>query len=79
MPSLSHEPAPGEGPEVAGVAYGPLREVHPDRIVLASRTVYLPDGMTCGLSPGTYVAVVYRTDRNDRPEVVSVKQARPSE
>jgi hypothetical protein len=61
-----------DGPAV-GVCFGRLTEVHPDRIVVANRTVYLSACMKCRHASGIYVQVVYRVDASDRYELVSLK------
>lgn len=54
-------------PDAHGVTVGPLMAAHPDRIVLANRTFFLPDGLKCDFPPGTPLQVIY-TERDGRRE-----------
>jgi hypothetical protein len=55
-----------------GVIIGPLRESHPDRIVLADRIFWLRDGMACLYPLGTLVEVLY-TERAGRCTVDRIR------
>ena len=51
-----------------GVIVAPLKEAHPDRIVLSDRTFFLRDGATCNYAPGTPLEVAY-TELDGRRDV----------
>ena len=80
MDAASGSQARGE--ERPGVAHGLivaiLREVHPDRIVVGERTLFLREGQDCRYPPGTYLEVLYavRQDGRSEAERISVVQPR---
>jgi hypothetical protein len=56
------KPARGESGNATlahGVMVGPLKEVHPDRIVVGSYMFSLRDGVQCSYLPGTRLQVFY--------------------
>jgi hypothetical protein len=56
------QPARGENGNATvahGVMVGPLKEVHPDRIVVGSYLFSLRDGVQCSYPPGTRLQVVF--------------------
>jgi hypothetical protein len=72
------QPARGDGEGVAhGVIYAPLLEVHPDRIVVGGRTIFLLDGKTCTYKPGTSLEVLY-AEKNGRAEAETITPVKPT-
>lgn len=57
-----------------GVILGPLRELYADRIVIAERTLFLPDGEPCHHVVGVILEVLY-TEKNGRAYVDKVSLA----
>ena len=57
--------------------FGPLAEVHSDRIAIGDRVFYFNDGLVCRLPAGTYVVVEY-TERDGRREVRTIARREPS-
>ncbi|MGH9893372.1 MAG: hypothetical protein ACREA0_15565 [bacterium] len=53
---------------MCGVIIGPLKESHPDRIVIADGTLFLRDGARCNYALGTPLEVVY-TEQGGRRDV----------
>jgi hypothetical protein len=53
---------------IHGVILGPLTALHPDRIVIGDRTLYLPDSQTFDCEIGMMLEVVY-TEWNGRLDV----------
>ncbi len=53
---------------IHGVILGPLAELHPDRIVIGGRTLYLRDGEAVGCEIGMVLEVVY-LERDGRGDV----------
>jgi hypothetical protein len=45
--------AANSGEPARGVVVGPLKESHPDRIVVGTSTLYLPEGVSCIHPVGT--------------------------
>lgn len=65
---------PTSGPSNAplhGVIVGPLRELYPDRIVVADRILFLRDGQACRYTVGVVIEVVY-TEVNGRASVQKI-------
>jgi len=54
-----------------GIMVAPLKEAHPDRIVLGDRTFFLRDGATCNYLPGTPLEAAY-TELDGRRDVDSI-------
>jgi len=66
------------GQPVRGVIVAPLIESHPDRIVVGSCTLFLPDGKRCAYVVGTPLEVAYTEvdGRRDVDSITPVKSAR---
>jgi hypothetical protein len=64
------------GEESPGMAHGLnvalLRQVHPDRIVVGDRTLFLREGMTCHHSLGTSLEVLYTEQKRAEAERITV-------
>jgi len=60
-------------PPMNGVLFGPLVESHPDRIVVASRTLYLRDGEACRYEICSALEVIYTEHANGRCDVEKIK------
>lgn len=73
---------PARGEERPGVAHGLivaiLREVHPDRIVVGERTLFLREGQDCRYPPGTNLEVLYTMRQDGRNEVERISVVRPT-
>ena len=64
-----------------GVAHGLimaiLREVHPDRIVVGERTLFLREGQDCRYPPGTHLEVLYTVRQDGRSEADRIVVMQP--
>ncbi len=58
-------------PAIHGTILGPLNELHPDRIVVGGRTLFLGADKPCPYGIGMILEVVY-TEWDGRGEVVSI-------
>jgi hypothetical protein len=72
------KPARGSNgtPLAHGVMLGPLKEVRPDRIVVADRTFFLREGTKCSYPPGTPLQVIYIEHGDGRREAESITLAK---
>lgn len=72
---------PTRGGERPGVAHGLivaiLREVHPDRIVVGERTLFLREGQDCRYPPGTNLEVLYTVSLDGRSEAERISVVQP--
>lgn len=64
------------GSVASGVVYAPLKEVHPERIVVGERVLFLRDGATCTYTIGTPLEVIFteRDGRSFADKITPVKQ-----
>jgi len=64
----------GSGSEPArGIVVGRLNESHPDRIVVGTSILYLPEGVSCTHPVGTFLGVTYTTEQDERRLVESLE------
>lgn len=71
------QPARAEETRIArGLMVAPLREVHPDRIVVGDRTFFLRDRTTCTYTLGTTLEIFY-TEQNGRAMAENITPVKP--
>lgn len=74
VPAMDPTSSASPSPVVHGVIFGPLREVHPDRIVIADRTLFLRNGEACHHAIGLVLEVVF-IEQNGRASVQRISVA----
>lgn len=60
-----------------GVIVAPLKESHPDRIIVGDRVLFLRDGTTCTYAVGTPLEVIF-TEQDGRSLTDRITPVRPA-